>query len=213
MNARIRLIALAVGLALNTVALADLNPGSNRSGANETGTQVATTAAPTYAVDGSLQEMDKFRNSLLWRFSTDVEQTIELLLDNRRQFLATADAYQQSFQAAQKNYRQFLVQMKTFEESCATVDVDISGLPAELTKLLNTDKQRCNEVTAELDAKARVYAQRLDEASAFRDELDKATAYVRSQVDRLERLQKVRDLRDQVDTSLSALKMETRGRQ
>ena len=35
------------------------------------------------------------------------------------------------------------------------------------------------EEIAEMDAKARAYAQRIDEASAFQDQLDKAVAHVR----------------------------------
>ncbi|MEW8057565.1 MAG: hypothetical protein AB2796_19820 [Candidatus Thiodiazotropha sp.] len=146
MNARIRLIALAVGLALNTVALADLNPGSNRIATNAAGTQVAATVVPTDAVDGSLQEMEDLRISLLRQFSADVEQTLERRLDQRRQFLAKADAYQKLFRELRENYRRFLVQKKALEESCATDGEDITGMPAQLAELRNANRQQCSEV-------------------------------------------------------------------
>ena len=175
MNARIRLIALAMGLALNTVALANvrlwLEPRS-------TIVEVPA-AAPTDVVDGSLQDMEEIRNRLLEQYSTASEQTLEQLQDERRQFLAMADAYRQLFRELPENYWRFLAQMKMFEESCEAGDVEISGMPAQFVELLDTDKGRCSEEIAEMDAKARAYAQRIDEASAFQDQLDKAVAHVR----------------------------------
>ncbi|MEW8057523.1 MAG: hypothetical protein AB2796_19605 [Candidatus Thiodiazotropha sp.] len=204
MNAHIRLIALAVGLALSNVALADLNPGSNRIATNAAGTQVAATVAPTDAVDGSLQEMEDLRNSLLRQFSADVEQTLEQRIEQRRQFLAKADVYQKLFRELQENYRRFLGQKKVLEESCATDDEDIAGMPALFAELLDAKKQQCSEGIAEIDTRARAYAQQIDEASAFSDELEKSAACVRNQVDRLELAQKARDLRDQVDQKPSS---------
>ncbi len=203
MNARIRLIALAVGLAFNTVALADHNLGSNRSAANLAGDQAAA-AAPTNAICDSLQDVRDLQNRLLGLTFAAGEQTLKQRIEQRRQFLAMADAYQQLFRELQESYRRFLGQKKALEESCATDNEDIAGMPALFTELLDAKKQQCSEGIAEIDTRARVYAQQIDEASAFSDELEKAAACVRNQVYRLELILKARDLRDQVDQEPSS---------
>ena len=196
-----------MGLALNTNALGDNNPGASHSTPRPATTQDSSAATITDEVGHYLQEVQDMQKYLLELNFAPGERTLAQLLDERRQFLAKADAYRRSFQVAQDNYRRYLMLKKNLEDSCSAGAGDIAGMPVQFADMIRASNEQCRGRVAEMESQARLYARQLHGATGFLAQLDKAAAHVQNGVDRIEHLQELRELSERVDAGLRAMEM------